>query len=377
MSGADGRTPAFVALAALLAGTVIVVFAVAAGDAAAQARHRRTRHDPGTAGADNLLGLGGADRLYGFEGDDRLTGGPGPDVLVGGAWPRRPRRRAGQRPASTRSGRRAGPHLLRLRNRRIVQDRSRRARRTARPPSRRADDHGSQTVILDDRSWSCREQVDLDLVKVTMRRRSTTRSRSTRTARAASAGSRSRPGRATGSRCRTAGIVAHDLVIESGYVKCHDVYGDYHQDGIQVMGGLRLHVQESRRRLPREREPLPERGRGPAVDADGRRLRRVYPGPELGQTLFFAGSLRSGVRDTVVCTGRFRAIRIEPEAEEIVEENTRVLAARRSRVRRRHRGPATPLEPVTRMGLGERTREWAKRSDTVQAAGASSATGSS
>ena len=34
--------------------------------------------------------------------------------------------------------------------------------------------------------------------------------------------------------------VAHDLVIESGYVKCHDVYGEYHQDGIQAMGGYLL-----------------------------------------------------------------------------------------------------------------------------------------
>ena len=34
--------------------------------------------------------------------------------------------------------------------------------------------------------------------------------------------------------------MAHDLVIESGYVKCHDVAGSYHQDGIQAMGGTRL-----------------------------------------------------------------------------------------------------------------------------------------
>ena len=33
---------------------------------------------------------------------------------------------------------------------------------------------------------------------------------------------------------------AHDLVIEGGYVRCHDQQGDVHQDGIQAMGGTRV-----------------------------------------------------------------------------------------------------------------------------------------
>ena len=34
--------------------------------------------------------------------------------------------------------------------------------------------------------------------------------------------------------------VAHDLVIESGYVRCHSRTSGYHQDGIQAMGGTRI-----------------------------------------------------------------------------------------------------------------------------------------
>ena len=45
---------------------------------------------------------------------------------------------------------------------------------------------------------------------------------------------------ADGIKVQNRGTVAHDLVIESGYVKCHDVAGSYHQDGIQAMGGHRL-----------------------------------------------------------------------------------------------------------------------------------------
>ena len=36
------------------------------------------------------------------------------------------------------------------------------------------------------------------------------------------------------------GQVAHDLVIEGGYVRCHGLEGDVHQDGIQAMGGNRV-----------------------------------------------------------------------------------------------------------------------------------------
>ena len=34
--------------------------------------------------------------------------------------------------------------------------------------------------------------------------------------------------------------VAHDLVIEGGYIRCHDKSAGAHQDGIQAMGGTRI-----------------------------------------------------------------------------------------------------------------------------------------
>ena len=33
---------------------------------------------------------------------------------------------------------------------------------------------------------------------------------------------------------------AHDLVIEGGYIRCHDSTPNAHQDGIQAMGGSRF-----------------------------------------------------------------------------------------------------------------------------------------
>ena len=50
-----------------------------------------------------------------------------------------------------------------------------------------------------------------------------------------------------------------------------------------------------------------------------------------------ATSIRSGARDTTICTGRFRAIRIGPEAEASVEENNTVLPQRITR-----RAPTSP-----------------------------------
>ena len=141
---------------------------------------------------------------------------------------------------------------------------------------------GNKQIILTDEPWRCRGKVDLDLVKVTMR---TTVEDAIRLDKDCSG----RVGRveidtwtADGIKVQNAGTVAHDFVIESGYVKCHDVAGDYHQDGIQVDGRLPADVQEPADRLPRELELLPLARGLAGVDPDGRRLRRLRARPELG-----------------------------------------------------------------------------------------------
>ena len=97
-------------------------------------------------------------------------------------------------------------------------------------------------MILVDQPWSCRGKVNLDLVRVTLK---------TTVADAIQLDQdcNGRVGRvevetwtADGIKVQNRGTVAHDLVIESGFVKCHAVAGNQHQDGIQAMGGIANHV---------------------------------------------------------------------------------------------------------------------------------------
>jgi hypothetical protein len=182
-----------------------------------------------------------------------------------------------------------------------------------------------KTRILENRPFRCTGEVDLDLVRVTMR---------TPVQDAISLGTNctGRIGRievetwtADGIKVQNHGDVAHDLVIESGYVKCHDIAGEYHQDGIQVMGGHDITFRNLRVDcLGNANLFLAEGGQGAVTPTDVV-CEGCVLGPNSGQTLFYADSIRSGARDTTICTGRFRAIRIEPGAEEIVRGANKVL----------------------------------------------------
>ena len=283
----------------------------------------------GTPAADVIRGLGGADRLIGYRGNDRLVGRPAaPTYLLGG--PGADRHEGGQGndrivggPATISCSAAPGPTGSRAARATtgstratasatsspagagrdtVLKDATRSwrpglcIRRSRRRPIAAAD--REQAVILTDEPWRCRGKVDLDLVRVTMR---TTVDDAIRLDQNCSG----RVGRveietwtADGIKVQNRGTVAHDLVIESGYVKCHDVAGEYHQDGIQVMGGYRLTFKNLADRLPQELEPLPDRAAArrrrprPTSICDGCVL-----GPNSAQTLFYAPSLRSGARE--------------------------------------------------------------------------------
>lgn len=183
----------------------------------------------------------------------------------------------------------------------------------------------AKSRILEESSFSCTGKVDLDLVRVTMR---------TAVDDAISLGENctGRIGRievetwtADGIKVQNFGKVAHDLVIESGFVKCHDVFGEYHQDGIQVMGGRAITFRGLRVDcLGNSNLFLSEGGQRASTPTDVV-CEGCVLGPNSGQTLFYAGSIRSGARDTTICTGRFRAIRIEPGAQEMVRAGNQVL----------------------------------------------------
>lgn len=184
----------------------------------------------------------------------------------------------------------------------------------------------SRERVLGNRPFRCRGRVDLDLVRVTMRTAPSD-------AIVLEENCTGRIGRvevetwtADGIKVQNGGRVAHDLVIESGYVRCHEVAEGAHQDGIQVMGGSRLTFRELRVDcLGNANLFLSKGGLGASTPTDVV-CEACILGPNSGQTLFYAESVRSGVRGTMICTGRFRAVRVEPEARAIVEERNTVLS---------------------------------------------------
>jgi len=183
----------------------------------------------------------------------------------------------------------------------------------------------SKTKVLEDSPFRCLGKVDLDLVRVTMRT-------VVEDAISLDENCTGRIGRievetwtGDGIKVQNHGGVAHDLVIESGYVKCHDIAGDYHQDGIQVMGGRGITFRNLRIDcLGNANLFLAEGGQRASTPTDVV-CEGCVLGPNSGQTLFYADSIRSGARDTTICTGRFRAVRIEPGAQEMVQAGNEVL----------------------------------------------------
>ena len=188
------------------------------------------------------------------------------------------------------------------------------------------------TVVLIDRAFECRGPVDLELVKVTVHRRTMPLD-----AISLDQNCTGRIGRievdtwsGDGVKVQNAGAVAHDLVIESGLVRCYERTGEYHQDGIHVMGGRRItfrNVQVSCGRPGVNSNLFIARGGKEAsiptdILFEGGRL-----GPNSAQTVLLADSVRSGVRNTVICSGRHSDTRVHDTAEDPVMTNNRVLGA--------------------------------------------------
>ena len=123
---------------------------------------------------------------------------------------------------------------------------------------------------------------------------------------------------------------AHDLVVESGYVYCHEHLPGKHQDGIQALGGLRvtfrnLHVYCA---TSNNASLFATAGAGGAdVPTEGDwptdltcENCQLDGGPS---TVFLGKSIRSGVRNSLVHGGKFRAVRlgeaVDPVLENVVE----------------------------------------------------------
>jgi hypothetical protein len=105
---------------------------------------------------------------------------------------------------------------------------------------------GDREVVLVNRTFKCSsypQPVDFDLVKVTIDASQTRRTDAFHTSGSGNECT-GRIGRLEIDTWNADGVKvhppAHDLVVEGGYVRCHDRYGSVHQDGIQAMGGTRV-----------------------------------------------------------------------------------------------------------------------------------------
>src|SRR5262245_53917313 len=188
----------------------------------------------GTSGADAIFSFGGRDDVQGDAGDDLIDGGNKEDVIDAGRGNDRIRAYDGYRDI-VRCG--PGHDVAYVDALDVLSDCEERyespdtsAPATPRPPSGNGPLSQGTTpdlpvtgkIVVKEQPWVCRGPVEADLVKVTMRT-------NVQDAIRLDSDCTGRIGRievdtwtADGVKVQNHGTVAHDLVIESGYVKCHD-----------------------------------------------------------------------------------------------------------------------------------------------------------
>jgi hypothetical protein len=124
--------------------------------------------------------------------------------------------------------------------------------------------------------------------------------------------------------------VAHDLVIEGGYIRCYAHSPAGHQDGVQAMSGVRItfrNLEINCNSNPNGQFYVSRMDRAGVQTPTDVVCENCLLGRGAASTLFIDESVRSGARNTLVCPGRFHDIRIESPAQSPLNENNTVLAA--------------------------------------------------
>ena len=284
----------------------------------------------GTRAGEMLFAFGAADRVYGGSGNDLIDPGNGDDLVDAGPDDDRIRAFDASRDI-VRCG--TGVDIAYVDSfdvtfdcEELVEADDPSSPATPDPPL--LDDPGSEPpptptvrgeVVLEDESWTCEGPVDVDLVKVTVHRRSNPVD-------AVSLGQNcsGRIGRVEvdtwsgdGIKVQNARSVAHDLVIESGYIRCYDKTGAYHQDGIQAMGGYRITFRNLRVTCGRagvNANLFIARGGAGASTPTDIVFENGHLGPNAAHTILLADAVRSGARRTVICPGRWFDYMIQASA---------------------------------------------------------------
>jgi hypothetical protein len=162
----------------------------------------------------------------------------------------------------------------------------------------------SGSVVLVDQPWVCTGPVNMELVKVTMRT-------ANKDAISLGSGCTGRIGRIEVETWTQDGVkvqnnstnAAHDLVIESGTVKCWALSAGAHQDAMQAMGGARITFQNVVFDCVGHSNFFVGKGGSGATTPTDIVCDNCRLGPNGGNAARIAGesSVRSGVRNTIAC----------------------------------------------------------------------------
>jgi hypothetical protein len=175
-------------------------------------------------------------------------------------------------------------------------------------------------VVRADESWSCRGAVDLDLVKVTIRDVA-------KHAVYLGEGCTGTIRRLEVDTSRKDGVKirgARNLVIESGTIICRGRDSDEHQDGVQAQYGDHVTFRNLRVdcRTANNAAFFVSAVRAIPTDVVCDHC-LLLPA---NSTVNIQKSIRSGVRNSIVCRGNARGIRIQPAAIDPVNSGNVVLA---------------------------------------------------
>lgn len=177
-----------------------------------------------------------------------------------------------------------------------------------------------KSVVLVDQPWFCDGAVDLDLVKVTIRdvgKHAVYLQRGcTGTIRRIEIETWRQDGLKVGG--------AHDLVIESGIITCHDREADTHQDGVQAQSGERVTFRNLRVDCRTANNAAFFVSAVGAVPTDLVCEHCMFL--PANSTVNIKKSIRSGVRDSTVCRGNAYDIRIQSGAVDPVNTGNVVLS---------------------------------------------------
>jgi hypothetical protein len=160
-------------------------------------------------------------------------------------------------------------------------------------------------VTLVNQTWTCNGPVNLNLVKVTM---TTANSDAIRLA----SGCTGRIGRIEVETWTQDGVkvqnnssnAAHDLVVEGGYVKCHDLSAGAHQDAVQAMGGARLTFRNITFDCLGNSNFFVNRAGSGSTRPTDVVCENCTLGPRSSTTIRVNEATRSGARNSYFCPGR-------------------------------------------------------------------------